>query len=84
MRQASVILVTSVKEGWGLVVTEANSQCTPAIVYDVDGLRDSVQNGKTGVVVANNDYRAMGHAIVVLFKDNKPLHNTARKRLAME
>jgi glycosyltransferase involved in cell wall biosynthesis len=69
MRQASVILVTSVKEGWGLVVTEANSQGTPAIVYDVDGLRDSVQNGKTGVVVANNDYRAMGRAIVELLKD---------------
>jgi glycosyltransferase involved in cell wall biosynthesis len=71
MRQASVVLVTSVKEGWGLVVTEANSQGTPAIVYDVDGLRDSVQNGKTGVVVANNDHRAMGHAIVELLKDSK-------------
>ena len=71
MRQASVVLVTSVKEGWGLVVTEANSQGTPAIVYDVDGLRDSVQNGMTGVVVANNDHRAMGHAIVELLKDDR-------------
>jgi glycosyltransferase involved in cell wall biosynthesis len=73
MRQASVILVTSVKEGWGLVVTEANSQGTPAIVYDVDGLRDSVQNGKTGVVVANHDYRAMGRAIVELLSDTSRL-----------
>jgi glycosyltransferase involved in cell wall biosynthesis len=39
MRQASVLVSTSVKEGWGLVVTEANSMATPAIVYDVDGLR---------------------------------------------
>jgi glycosyltransferase involved in cell wall biosynthesis len=39
MQAASVLVVTSVKEGWGLIVTEANSMGTPAIVYDVDGLR---------------------------------------------
>lgn len=39
MAQATVLICTSVKEGWGLVVTESNSMATPAIVYDVDGLR---------------------------------------------
>ena len=39
MRAATVTVVTSVKEGWGLIVTEANSMGTPALVYDVDGLR---------------------------------------------
>ena len=37
MQKSHLIAVTSVKEGWGLVVTEANSQSTPAIVYNVDG-----------------------------------------------
>jgi glycosyltransferase involved in cell wall biosynthesis len=41
MTRASVVVATSVKEGWGLVVTEANSMATPAIVYDVDGLRSA-------------------------------------------
>ncbi len=41
MMRASVLVSTSVKEGWGLVVTEANSMATPAIVYDVDGLRSA-------------------------------------------
>lgn len=41
MRRASVLVSTSVKEGWGLIVTEANSMGTPAIVYDVDGLRSA-------------------------------------------
>lgn len=50
MRKCHLILVTSVEEGWGLIVTEANSQGTPAVVYDVHGLRDSVRNGETGVV----------------------------------
>lgn len=52
LRDADLILVTSVKEGWGLVVTEAASQGTPAVVYDVDGLRDSVRNGDTGILTA--------------------------------
>lgn len=71
MRQASVILVTSIKEGWGLIVTEANSQGTPAIGYDADGLRDSIQNGKTGVLVPNGDFTAMGSAINGVLADSK-------------
>lgn len=50
MQRAHLIAVTSVKEGWGLIVTEAASQGTPAVVYDVDGLRDSVRNADTGVI----------------------------------
>ena len=51
MTQSSSLLMTSVREGWGLVVTEANACGTPAIVYDVPGLRDSVVNESTGLVV---------------------------------
>jgi glycosyltransferase involved in cell wall biosynthesis len=69
MRKAALILVTSLKEGWGLIVTEANSQGTPAIVYDVDGLRDSVKHGVTGIVSANNKPSAMGMSIVDILKD---------------
>jgi len=71
MREAAVILVTSVKEGWGLIVTEANSQGTPAIVYDTDGLRDSVIDTVTGVVSANSKPDAMGENIISLLKDKK-------------
>lgn len=51
MAQAHCLLMTSVREGWGLVVTEANACGTPAIVYDVPGLRDAVRNEATGLVV---------------------------------
>jgi glycosyltransferase involved in cell wall biosynthesis len=52
MAQATALLMTSVREGWGLVVTEASACGTPSIVYDVPGLRDSVCNELTGLVVA--------------------------------
>jgi glycosyltransferase involved in cell wall biosynthesis len=51
MAEAHVLLMTSVREGWGLVVTEANACGTPAIVYDVPGLRDAVRHQSTGLVV---------------------------------
>ena len=51
MAEARALLMTSVREGWGLVVTESNACGTPAVVYDVPGLRDSVRNEITGLVV---------------------------------
>jgi glycosyltransferase involved in cell wall biosynthesis len=40
MAKAWILLVPSSREGWGMIVPEANSVGTPAIGYDVAGLRD--------------------------------------------
>jgi glycosyltransferase involved in cell wall biosynthesis/O-antigen/teichoic acid export membrane protein len=41
MARAHVLVATSVREGWGLVVSEAASVGVPTVAYDVAGLRDS-------------------------------------------
>jgi glycosyltransferase involved in cell wall biosynthesis len=69
LQRSHLITVTSVKEGWGLIVTEAASQGTPAAVYNVDGLRDSVQHGKTGTVCAKNTPAHLARSIVELLSD---------------
>jgi len=51
LQSASCLWMTSAREGWGLAVTEAARHWTPAVVYDVPGLRDSVENAVTGFVV---------------------------------
>lgn len=61
MRRAHVLCSTSVKEGWGLIVTEANSMGTPAVVYDVDGLRDAARAG--GNWTCAPDPQALGDAL---------------------
>ena len=38
-------------EGWGIVVAEAAIRGTPAVAFDVPGLRDSVLHGQTGMLV---------------------------------
>lgn len=42
MARAHLLVATSVREGWGLIVSEAALVGTPAVAYDVPGLRDSV------------------------------------------
>ncbi|WP_369258828.1 glycosyltransferase family 4 protein [Geodermatophilus amargosae] len=45
-------LCPSVKEGWGLVVTEAGAHRTPTVGYrSAGGLTESVLDGRTGVLV---------------------------------
>ena len=51
LSRAHAVVVTSVREGWGLVVTEAAAVGTPAIGYDVAGLRDSLR-ASNGVTVS--------------------------------
>lgn len=70
MRRCHAVLFTSIREGWGLVVTEAASQGTPAVVYDVPGLRDSVRDGKTGIVTAANQ-AALADGIEELLEDSE-------------
>ena len=71
MRKSHLILVTSVKEGWGLIVTEAASQGTPAVVYDVDGLRDSVRDGFSGRICRVNSPQEMARMIVSSLHDQE-------------
>lgn len=71
MKKAHVLLHASVKEGWGLVVIEAASQGTPAVTYDVGGLRDSVIHGKTGILTKSNSPEELAREAVSLVKDHK-------------
>lgn len=68
MGRAHILLITSVREGWGLVVTEANAMGTPAIGYDVPGLTDSIVHGETGLVV-EPEPKSLADASVALIED---------------
>ena len=51
LSRAHILINPSVREGWGLVVMEAASVGTPTVAFNVPGLRDSILNGHTGIVV---------------------------------
>jgi len=69
MARAHVLLMASVREGWGLSIAEAGACGTPAIVYDVPGLRDAVRDRRTGLVVRPSP-RYMADAMVEMSSDS--------------
>jgi glycosyltransferase involved in cell wall biosynthesis len=50
LRRAHVLVVPGVREGFGINVIEAASQGTPSVGYNVHGLRDSIFDGRTGLL----------------------------------
>ncbi|MGI5144402.1 glycosyltransferase family 4 protein [Streptomyces sp. CA-106110] len=48
LTRAWLTVVPSRAEGWGLAVIEANSMGTPALAFEVPGLRDAIQDGRNG------------------------------------
>jgi len=69
LAKSHVLVNPSVREGWGLVNIEANAVGLPVIGYNVSGMKDSVKNGKTGILVNSGDYGAIAENILKLISD---------------
>lgn len=69
LRDAHVLWHTSVREGWGLNVVEANAMGTPAVVYPVAGLVDSTRDGVTGLVTNAENPGNLAHETAALLTD---------------
>jgi glycosyltransferase involved in cell wall biosynthesis len=63
---AWMLLHPALIEGWGIVIAEAAIRGTPAIGFDVPGLRDSVVDGQTGILVKTEGQFASAWASLAL------------------
>lgn len=70
MGKANLLIVPSMKEGWGLTVHEAGYIGTPSVAYNVEGLRDIIIQHKTGLLVSTTP-EALAKGIVRLLSDKK-------------
>lgn len=64
LQQAQVLVNTSEKEGWGLTVMEGNACGTPTVASNAPGLRDSVRDGTTGILVPHADPQELAAALI--------------------
>lgn len=81
LQTAHVLVTTPVKEGWGIIVVEANAMGTPAIGYDVPGLRDALAFGNGSLCAETPE--AMAAELVRLhdlWRDRPADYETLRKR----
>lgn len=63
LRRAWAGVLASPKEGWGIACLEAAACGTPVIASDSPGLRESVVNGETGMLVPHGDIPALSAAM---------------------
>jgi glycosyltransferase involved in cell wall biosynthesis len=70
LARAWILVHPSSREGWGLNVIEANAMGTPAVGYNVVGLKDSIKNNLTGLLVEQNS-KALAAGIYKLVTDKK-------------
>lgn len=63
LRRAWIHVLTSPKEGWGITNVEAAACGTPTVASDSPGLRDSVRDGETGLLVPHGDVAALAQAL---------------------
>ena len=78
-----VLVMPSVKEGWGIAVMEAAAAGTPAVGFRVGGLAESIQDGVTGLVA--EDEQGFAGALRRLLQDaglRERLAVRARERAA--
>ena len=71
LARAHILVNPSVHEGWGLVNIEANSVGIPVVGYNVHGLRDSVRNNETGILVEPRDFRSLAENVLKLVNDKE-------------
>jgi glycosyltransferase involved in cell wall biosynthesis len=70
LRESHLLLHTSVREGWGLNVIEANAMGTPAVVHPVAGLRESTLHDQTGLVAKQETPESLADQIIGLVGDD--------------
>ncbi len=71
LNQMDVAVSCSAKEGWGLTVIEANACGVPTIASNVPGLRDSVLDGRTGLLYEYGNIEQLAEKILLLMRDKK-------------
>ena len=69
LRRAWAVVLPSAKEGWGISNVEAAACGTPAVASDRPGLRDSVRDGETGLLVPYGDAAALAVALMRLARE---------------
>ncbi len=72
-QKSKICLLATEKEGWGLVAMEAQSFGCPVVAFDVAGIRDSVVDRKTGILVRFGDIAAMKYALKRVTSDENLL-----------
>ncbi|MDE7184858.1 MAG: glycosyltransferase family 4 protein [Lachnospiraceae bacterium] len=73
------LLFPSIREGWGIPITEAGCVGTPCIAFDSPGIRDAVDYGKAGYLCTENSVKGLVEQMYLVISD-KMVYSSKRER----
>lgn len=74
-----VIIIPSIKEGFGLAAVEAMAMERPVVATDAGGLPEIVLNGETGLIVPANSPGAIADSLKCLIEDKSLAESMSRR-----
>lgn len=81
LKKAHVVLIPSLREGWCLVAIEAAAFGAVAVGYNVQGLRDSIKHGQTGILCGKNTPSSMAKAVIAILANKKKYSQLSKKAI---
>lgn len=66
IKKSTVVALPSTREGFGIILAEANACNIPVVAYDIEGVRDLLQSGINGILVPPRDISALSKALLEL------------------
>lgn len=69
MRTLDVLVVPSLREGFGRVIVEANAVGVPVVAFDCWGIPEAMEDGRTGMLVPRRDTAALAAAVQRILDD---------------
>lgn len=75
-RSSWVVASTSLREGWGMTLTEAAACGTPSVATDIAGHRDAVARDSSGILVATDE--DFGDALAALLTNQRELERLSQ------
>lgn len=77
LSKSRALLFPSIREGWGIPITEAANVGTPSIVFDSPGIRDAVNFGQAGYLCKGNTVDGLFEQMIECVRDE---HQYMQKR----
>jgi glycogen(starch) synthase len=66
---ADLLVLSSIQEGQGIVLLEAEASAKPVVAFDVGGVNEAVRNGETGFLVKRGYTDELADAVMRLLSD---------------
>lgn len=79
IKKSEFLVLPSTREGFGLVLVEANACSKPVIAYASGGVKDVIKEGVNGFLIEENNKEELKEKIIFLLKNKRKAEEMGKK-----